>query len=84
MAGRFVDFGRRSHLDDAPLADHADAVGRGERLALVVGNIDRGNAETALQVLIQYFISSRRFLSSALNGSSSSRMRGRRPLARRP
>ena len=46
-----VKFGRRADLLDAALVEHRDAVGDGVRLLLVVGDVDRGDAELALQQL---------------------------------
>ena len=46
-----VEFDRRTDLLDAALVEHGDPVGDGIRLFLVVGNIDRGDPELALQRL---------------------------------
>ncbi len=47
---RFVDLGRRGHLDDLAVAHDGDAVGHGHGLFLVVGDDDEGQAEVLLQV----------------------------------
>ena len=44
-----VDFLRRADLADAPLLHDDDAVGDDHRLFLVVGDVDRGDAELRLQ-----------------------------------
>ena len=50
IVGRpLVDLGRRGDLLDRALVHHRDAVGQDQRLFLVVGDEDRGEAEPALQ-----------------------------------
>ena len=50
IVGRpLVDLGRRGDLLDRALVHHGDAVGHDQRLFLVVGDEDRGQAEPALQ-----------------------------------
>ena len=49
--GRLVEPARRGHLLDAPAVHHRDAVGHGQRLLLVVGHVDGGDADLALQPL---------------------------------
>ena len=44
-----VDFARRADLLDMALVHHRDRVRERERLALVVGHVDRGDPELALQ-----------------------------------
>src|SRR4029077_15602716 len=46
-----VDFGGAGDLLDASLVEDGDAVAHGERLALIVGHIDEGDADLALDVL---------------------------------
>ena len=46
-----VDLGGRAHLLDDALAHDGDAVAHGERLFLVVGHVDEGDADVALQLL---------------------------------
>ena len=46
-----VDVARRADLDDAAVVEDGDAVGHRQRLALVVGDEDEGDAELALQRL---------------------------------
>ena len=51
LAGRLVDLaGRRQLLDDAAMHD-GDAVGQGQRLDLVVGDVDHGRREGLVQLL---------------------------------
>ena len=70
---RVVDFGRRRNLLDRAARHHRDAVGHRQRLFLVVGDQDGGDAVFAdCSRLTSICMSSRRFLSSAPNGSSSS------------
>ena len=45
-----IDFVRRADLLDIALVHHADAVGDGESLLLVVGHVDGGDAQPALDV----------------------------------
>ena len=45
-----VDLERRADLLDIALVHHADAVGDRQRLLLVVGDVDGGDAEAALDV----------------------------------
>ena len=45
----FVNGARRVDLTQATLMDHGDAVGHGQRLALVVRDADCGHAETFVQ-----------------------------------
>ena len=49
--GGLVEPARRGHLLDAPAVHHRDAVGHRERLLLVVGHVDRGDPDLALQAL---------------------------------
>ncbi len=51
VCGRFVELGRRGHLLDAAVVEHGDAVAHRERLALVVGDVDEGDADPALDRL---------------------------------
>ena len=44
-----IDRGRRVDLLEAAFIHHHDAVGHGQRLALVVGDVDEGDAELLLQ-----------------------------------
>ena len=46
-----VDFGGRADLLDAALVEHGDAVAHAQRLALVVGHVDEGDADPALDRL---------------------------------
>ena len=46
-----VNFHRRAHLHDFPLAHDHDAVGQRHRFRLVVGDINPGHADLLLQVL---------------------------------
>ena len=46
-----VDFARGADLDEPAGFEDADAVGHGHRLGLVVGNVEDGGAEVALDVL---------------------------------
>ena len=46
-----VDLARRADLHDAALVHHRDLVRQRQRLALVVGDVDRREAELALQAL---------------------------------
>ena len=48
-ARRVVDFARRPDLLDRAVVHHDDAVGHRQRLFLVVGDEDRGDAEACLQ-----------------------------------
>ena len=45
----FVNGARRVHLAQPSLVQHGDAVGHGQRLALVMGDTDGGHAETFVQ-----------------------------------
>src|SRR5262250_554972 len=49
--GLFVERARRANLLDAPAVHHRDAVGEAERLDLVVGDEEHGDAEAALEEL---------------------------------
>src|SRR5882672_10536724 len=51
VQGAEVDVLRRADLSDAAAVDHRDAVGERERLGLVVGHVNRGDADLALQPL---------------------------------
>ncbi len=44
-----VELGRRADLLDAALVEHRNTVGDRVRLLLIVGDVDRGDAELALQ-----------------------------------
>ncbi len=46
-----VDLARPAELDDAAVLHHRDVAGQRQRLDLVVGDVDRGDAELALQPL---------------------------------
>jgi hypothetical protein len=46
-----IDLSRRAELLQPPRMDHRDLVGQGERLGLVVGDIDEGDAGAPLQLL---------------------------------
>ena len=46
-----VDLVGRTDLLDAALVEHGNAVGEGQRLLLVVGDVDRGDAEFPLHLL---------------------------------
>ena len=46
-----VDLGRRADLLDAAVVEHRDAVAHGQRLLLVVGDEDEGDADLALDRL---------------------------------
>ena len=50
LAGPLVDRLRFAHLLQAAVADDGDAVGHGHRLDLVVGDVDEGGAEPAVQL----------------------------------
>ncbi len=50
VGGLVVELDRRADLLDAALVEHRDAVGDRVRLFLVVGDVDRGEAELALQL----------------------------------
>src|SRR5262249_19902913 len=49
--GGLVDLARGAHLLEPAAAHHRDAVRHGERLTLVVGDIDRGDPDLALELL---------------------------------
>ena len=52
LIGRLlVDLARRADLDDPALVHHRDLVRQRQRLALVVGDVDGGEVELALQPL---------------------------------
>ena len=51
VARPVVDLERRADLLQHALCHHRDAVGEGHRLDLVVGDVDGGDADLALQVL---------------------------------
>ena len=51
VGGVVVDFRRRSHLPHLPVVDDGDAVAHAHRLDLVVGHIDRGDADPLLELL---------------------------------
>ena len=79
VAGPVVQLGRRRALLEPPVAHHGDPVGDRQRLLLVVGDEQGGDAELLLQpadLLAQ--LVSRTLASSADSGSSSSSTRGRR------
>ncbi len=63
-------------LLDAALVHHRDAVRGRHRLGLVVGHVNRGDAEFIVQRRISLRISSRRLASRLDSGSSSSRISG--------
>ena len=48
--GRIVELARRALLRDAALLHHHDAVRDGQRLLLIVGDVDGGEAEALLQL----------------------------------
>ena len=50
VAGLLVDLAGRADLLDPAVRQHGDAVGQRQGLGLVVGDIDRGLAEPALQI----------------------------------
>ena len=77
-----VDLGRRADLLDPALAHDHDAVGQRERLLLVVGHVDRGDAELALDARISLRRTIRILASSADRGSSRSRTWGSMASAR--
>src|SRR5262245_6839213 len=49
--GGLVDLAGGAHLLEPAAAHHRDAVRHGERLALVVGDVDRGDPDLALELL---------------------------------
>src|SRR5215831_2355811 len=49
--GRLVDVARGAHLLEPAAAHHCDAVRHGQRFALIVGDVDRGDPDFALQLL---------------------------------
>ncbi len=51
VARPLVDVARRADLHDAPAVHHGDHVRQGERLGLVVGHVNGGDAELALNAL---------------------------------
>ena len=51
VGGLGIDFVRRAVLLQPPAAHHRDVVGQRERLGLVVGDVDEGDAGAALQLL---------------------------------
>ena len=51
VGGPLVDLARRADLLDAAAVHHGDRVRQRERLALVVRDVHRGDAELALQAL---------------------------------
>ena len=51
VARPLVDVARRADLRDAPVLHHHDAVAERHRLGLVVGDVDRGDAEAAQQLV---------------------------------
>lgn len=50
-----IDHLRTSGLNDFPVAEHGDSIRHGQRLALIVGDEDEGNAERLLQAF-QFFL----------------------------
>ena len=82
LAGAEVDVARRADLRDRALAHHHDAVAERHRLGLIVGDVDRGDAERAQQRSSSTRSRSRSAASSAVSGSSSSSTRGRTATAR--
>ena len=50
VARVFVDFGRRADLDDVALDHDGDAARHRHRLGLVVGDVDKGGLELAMQL----------------------------------
>ena len=71
-----VDFGRRRILLEPALVEHRDAVRHRQRFFLVVRDQQVVVPARRWMRLISICMSRRRFLSSAANGSSSSRMFG--------
>ncbi len=72
VSGTAVDVAGRGNLAYPPRRHHLNTVKHRQRLALVVGHEDRGDAELALDLFqLNLRINPRRFLSSAENGSSS-------------
>ena len=51
MRGRLVDLTRRADLHDAAVIEDGDAVAHRQRLALIVGDVDEGDADLALKRL---------------------------------
>ena len=51
IGGTEIDVLRRADLRDVPVVDHRDPVGERERFRLVMRDIDRGDADLALQPL---------------------------------
>ena len=49
--GILVDLGRRAQLSEPGISHHADPVGHGEGLFLIVGDIDEGGAQLLVQGL---------------------------------
>src|SRR5262244_897694 len=50
-SGRLVDVGRGTHLLEPAAAHHRDAIRHGQRLALIVGDVDGGDPDFALELL---------------------------------
>ena len=73
VARAVVDLARRADLLDHAVAHHHDAVGDGQRLLEVVGDVHRGDVEPALQ-LLQLDAASRR--AAWRRGSTAARRRG--------
>ena len=69
-------------LPEAAVVDHCDAVRHGQRLALVVRDIDRGDAEPLVQVAHLDLHLLAQLLVERRSGSSMSRMRGSKTIAR--
>ena len=69
--GTLVDLGRRRQLATAALVHDGDPVGHRQRLFLIVGDIDEGDADALLQAISSSCIALRSFRSSAPSGSSS-------------
>ena len=51
VLGTFVQVRRRGKLLDAPVIEHRNAVAHRQRLALIMGDIDHGDAQRFVQVL---------------------------------
>ena len=83
LVGRpVVDLLRRADLLDAAGVHHADAVGHGDRLLLVVGDEQEGGAISRCSCLRKRCICRRSSASSAPSGSSSRISRGSQMMAR--
>ena len=80
--GRGVDLLRRADLLDPALGQDGDLVAHGQRLLLVVGDVDERDADLALQRRSSSCSCLRSLASSAPSGSSSSSTSGRSTSAR--